>query len=58
MQSLVFSFTGMVDCVGCQEDVGLREACGVFGCVAQGEWPTQLDIAHTIYLGLVGLQHR
>lgn len=58
MQPLVFSFKGMVDSVGGQEDVGLREACGVFGCVAQGEWPTQLDIAHTIYLGLVGLQHR
>ncbi|XP_014673592.1 PREDICTED: amidophosphoribosyltransferase-like [Priapulus caudatus] len=37
---------------------GLREACGVFACVAAGAWPTHLDIAHVIYLGLVGLQHR
>ncbi|XP_062577163.1 amidophosphoribosyltransferase-like [Saccostrea cucullata] len=49
---------GMVDHLSTQDDTGLREACGVFGCVAQGNWPTQLDIAHTIYLGLVGLQHR
>lgn len=39
-------------------DTDLHEACGVFGCVATGEWPTQLDVAHTVYLGLVGLQHR
>ncbi|CAG2207910.1 PPAT [Mytilus edulis] len=39
-------------------DTDLHEACGVFGCVATGAWPTQLDVAHTIYLGLVGLQHR
>ncbi|XP_048745614.2 amidophosphoribosyltransferase-like [Ostrea edulis] len=48
----------MVDHLNTQDDPGLREACGVFGCVSQGEWPTQLDVAHTIYLGLVGLQHR
>ena len=40
------------------EEAGLHEACGVFGCIATREWPTQLDVAHTIYLGLVGLQHR
>ncbi|XP_071787673.1 amidophosphoribosyltransferase-like [Asterias amurensis] len=40
------------------EDVGLREACGVFGCVATGTWPAQLDVAHIISLGLIGLQHR
>ncbi|KAJ8297919.1 hypothetical protein KUTeg_024450 [Tegillarca granosa] len=40
------------------DDYGLREHCGVFGCVAAKDWPTQLDVAHTIYLGLIGLQHR
>ncbi|XP_041460438.1 amidophosphoribosyltransferase-like [Lytechinus variegatus] len=40
------------------EDGGLHEACGVFGCVAAGEWPTQLDIPQLITLGLTGLQHR
>ncbi len=39
-------------------DTGLREACGVFGCVAAGDWPTQLDVAQLISLGLIGLQHR
>jgi amidophosphoribosyltransferase len=38
----------MVDHLNIQDDTGLREACGVFGCV----------LAQTIYLGLVGLQHR
>nr|XP_006815658.1 PREDICTED: amidophosphoribosyltransferase-like [Saccoglossus kowalevskii] len=37
---------------------GLQTACGIFGVVATGDWPTQLDIAHVISLGLVGLQHR
>lgn len=36
----------------------LREACGIFGCIANGEWPTNLDVAHIIYLGLIALQHR
>ncbi|KAK3597493.1 hypothetical protein CHS0354_041916 [Potamilus streckersoni] len=40
------------------DDAGLREACGIFGCVAVGNWPTELDVAHTICMGLVGLQHR
>ncbi len=39
-------------------DSGLREACGVFGCVAAGQWPTDLDVGNVICLGLVGLQHR
>ncbi|XP_046352698.1 amidophosphoribosyltransferase-like [Haliotis cracherodii] len=47
----------MADDFGNDEEE-LREACGVFGCVAAGKWPTQLDIAHIIHLGLVGLQHR
>lgn len=40
------------------EESGVREECGVFGCIASGEWPTQLDVPHVITLGLVGLQHR
>lgn len=28
------------------------------GCIASGEWLTQLDVPHVITLGLVGLQHR
>ncbi|GAB1609570.1 amidophosphoribosyltransferase-like [Argonauta hians] len=45
------------------DESGLEEACGVFGCVASGEWPrppktTDLDVPHIICLGLVGLQHR
>ncbi|XP_004849749.1 amidophosphoribosyltransferase isoform X2 [Heterocephalus glaber] len=40
------------------EESGFREACGVFGCIASGEWPTQLDVPYVINLGLVGLQHR
>ncbi|XP_071951352.1 amidophosphoribosyltransferase-like [Antedon mediterranea] len=41
-----------------EDDFRLEEACGVFGCVAAGDWPTQLDVAHIIHLGLIGLQHR
>ncbi|XP_070252303.1 amidophosphoribosyltransferase isoform X3 [Myotis yumanensis] len=40
------------------EESGIREECGVFGCISSGEWPTQLDVPHVIALGLVGLQHR
>ncbi|KAK6494226.1 amidophosphoribosyltransferase-like [Huso huso] len=40
------------------EELGIREECGVFGCVAAGEWPTQLEVAQVITLGLVALQHR
>lgn len=36
----------------------LQEKCGVFGCISNGDWPTSLDVAHIICLGLVGLQHR
>ncbi|CAH1267498.1 PPAT [Branchiostoma lanceolatum] len=41
-----------------EEEGGLDEKCGVFACVAAGDWPTQLDVGHVICLGLVGLQHR
>ncbi|XP_053559913.1 amidophosphoribosyltransferase [Bombina bombina] len=40
------------------EELGIREECGVFGCIASDKWPTQLDVPHVITLGLVGLQHR
>uniref|UniRef100_W5N9F8 Amidophosphoribosyltransferase n=1 Tax=Lepisosteus oculatus TaxID=7918 RepID=W5N9F8_LEPOC len=40
------------------EELGIREECGVFGCVAAGEWPTELEVAQVITLGLVALQHR
>ena len=36
----------------------LVEKCGVFGCIANGEWPTDLGVANIVCLGLVGLQHR
>ncbi|KAF3835110.1 hypothetical protein F7725_027668 [Dissostichus mawsoni] len=39
------------------EENGIGE-CGVFGCVAAGEWPTQLEVAQVLTLGLVALQHR
>lgn len=39
-------------------NTGMREACGLFGVIANGEWPTELDVAHIIVLGLVALQHR
>lgn len=37
---------------------GLEEACGVFGCIASGPWPVELDVAEVIATGLMGLQHR
>ena len=37
---------------------GLTHECGLFGCVAAGEWPTQIDVPQVICLGLVALQHR
>ncbi|UXI15756.1 cyclin-dependent kinase inhibitor 1-like [Sarcoptes scabiei] len=36
----------------------LQDKCGLFACIANGDWPTNLDVAHIICLGLVGLQHR
>ena len=36
----------------------LIEKCGVFACIANGEWPTDLGVASIVCLGLVGLQHR
>lgn len=36
----------------------LTEKCGVFACIANGEWPTNLGVSSIVCLGLVGLQHR
>lgn len=40
------------------EQTGLTHECGVFGCIATGDWPSQVDVAQVICLGLVALQHR
>jgi hypothetical protein len=40
------------------DEAGITHNCGVFGCIAAGEWPTQIDVAQLICLGLVALQHR
>ncbi|KPJ19964.1 Amidophosphoribosyltransferase [Papilio machaon] len=37
---------------------GLTHECGVFGAIGTGDWPTQVDVAQVICLGLVALQHR
>ena len=36
----------------------LTEKCGIFACIANGNYPTSLDVAHIVCLGLIGLQHR
>ncbi|XP_068968524.1 amidophosphoribosyltransferase-like isoform X1 [Bombus flavifrons] len=41
-----------------QTMTGLTHECGVFGCIAAGDWPSQIDVAQVICLGLVALQHR
>lgn len=41
-----------------QFNTGLTHECGVFGAIGTGEWPTSLDIAQVICLGLEALQHR
>ena len=30
---------------------GLTHECGVFGCIAAGDWPSQIDVAQVICLG-------
>lgn len=40
------------------DEAGITHNCGVFGCIGAGEWPTQIDVAQIICLGLVALQHR
>lgn len=46
------------DTTGLREETGLTHECGVFGCIATGDWPSQMDVAQVICLGLVALQHR
>uniref|UniRef100_A0A1B6E634 Amidophosphoribosyltransferase n=1 Tax=Clastoptera arizonana TaxID=38151 RepID=A0A1B6E634_9HEMI len=41
-----------------EELTGMKHECGVFGCIATDPWPTQIDVAQVICLGLVALQHR
>ncbi|EDW50760.1 amidophosphoribosyltransferase [Drosophila sechellia] len=41
-----------------EDATGMTCECGVFGAIACGDYPTQLDIAQMICLGLVALQHR
>jgi hypothetical protein len=50
--------TALTKALVSKEETGLTHECGVFGCVATGEWPTQIDVAQVICLGLVALQHR
>lgn len=44
--------------LGSFRERALEEKCGVFGVISNGDWPTSLDVAQIICLGLVGLQHR
>ncbi|KAM9383655.1 LOW QUALITY PROTEIN: amidophosphoribosyltransferase-like [Pholidichthys leucotaenia] len=40
------------------EESCIGEECGIFGCVAAGEWPTKIEVEQILTLGLVALQHR
>lgn len=39
-------------------ETGLTHECGVFGAIATGNWPTNLEISQIVCWGLVALQHR
>lgn len=52
------SDSDLANCDDLFRETALEEKCGVFGCISNGDWPTSLDVAHIICLGLVGLQHR
>ncbi|KAJ9596843.1 hypothetical protein L9F63_012099, partial [Diploptera punctata] len=41
-----------------KEKTGLTHECGVFGCIAAGKWPTDIDVACVICVGLLSVQHR
>lgn len=32
---------------------GLTHECGVFGCIGAGDWPSQIDVAQSICLGII-----
>lgn len=34
-----------------QRLTGLTHECGVFGCIASGDWPSQIDVAQVVCLG-------
>lgn len=34
-----------------QRPTGLSHECGVFGCIAAGDWPSQIDVAQVVCLG-------
>lgn len=34
-----------------QRLTGLTHECGVFGCIAAGDWPPQIDVAQVVCLG-------
>lgn len=34
-----------------QRPTGLTHECGVFGCIAAGDWPSQIDVSQVICLG-------
>jgi amidophosphoribosyltransferase len=40
------------------ELTGMKHECGVFGCMAKKPWPSQIDVAQVVCVGLVALQHR
>lgn len=39
------------DEVRSKEISGLTHECGVFGCIAAGDWPSQIDVSQVICLG-------
>jgi len=41
-----------------QRPTGLTHECGVFGCIAAGDWPSQIDVAQVICLGRSTLYDR
>lgn len=58
LRKIVFGDSSDNEAESCFREEALEEKCGVFGCISNGDWPTSLDLAHIICLGLVGLQHR
>lgn len=34
-----------------QRGTGLTHECGVFGCIAAGDWPSSIDVGQVICLG-------
>lgn len=34
-----------------QRPTGLTHECGVFGCIAAGDWPSQIDVGQIVCLG-------